>query len=455
MSPERTAASNRGASMFVLWRDLIFVICGSIALQVCFLVESSAGGAPSPGGLLKAFVTHFSPGVPKSTEAIVDSGFFITTPLYLYLKDHRDMNDCLAGLNSFFLLIATFYAIKVTFWHADYTLAFRLIAVQLFRSFCGWFTYLPPSKEFLLSYYDYPEAIYCVTGTADCSKDPSEEPSLPFVTFFSGHVAMATIIANHMYVRGLYRPALLLHLLNVFQCVRLLATRGHYSIDLIIGWVVAVYVSNPAERLGRYYSRGGLQTVARDLRSGKINQHLTAKNAFEAFAGVHDVTLGTRIDGDDGSDFDTDGDEDGGHVAGVSSAKLASEMMRKSAHRARELMADLQKTDLSRMNKQEVLKMFGEYQDAVRKQIPDMSHLNREEVVKLFGQYQEAVGQVLTEDGRKRLSASGRAYLNLNGGFASDTDLFTAGVNAAGGAADKAPNASRRPSSPRTKKAAN
>jgi len=30
-----------------------------------------------------------------------------------------------------------------------------------------------------------------------------------------------------------------MHVINVFQIVRLLATRGHYSIDLIIGWVVA------------------------------------------------------------------------------------------------------------------------------------------------------------------------------------------------------------------------
>ena len=33
-----------------------------------------------------------------------------------------------------------------------------------------------------------------------------------------------------------------------------MATRGHYSIDLIIGYVVAVWVSNPAERLGLHYS---------------------------------------------------------------------------------------------------------------------------------------------------------------------------------------------------------
>ena len=42
--------------------------------------------------------------------------------------------------------------------------------------------------------------------------------------------------------------------LNCLQVYRLLATRGHYSIDIIVGFVVAVHVTNPAERLGLYFS---------------------------------------------------------------------------------------------------------------------------------------------------------------------------------------------------------
>ena len=49
------------------------------------------------------------------------------------------------------------------------------------------------------------------------------------------------------------------HFFNALQIYRLLATRGHYSIDIIVGWIVAVYVSNPAERVGLYFS-----TVSRE-----------------------------------------------------------------------------------------------------------------------------------------------------------------------------------------------
>jgi hypothetical protein len=67
------------------------------------------------------------------------------------------------------------------------------------------------------------------------------------------------IIANHLYRAKHPRISVILHCFNWCQIFRLLSTRGHYSIDLIIGYVVAVFVSNPAERLGLYYSRGTLQ----------------------------------------------------------------------------------------------------------------------------------------------------------------------------------------------------
>ena len=47
---------------------------------------------------------------------------------------------------------------------------------------------------------------------------------------------------------------ILFHVLNCLQVYRLLATRGHYSIDIIVGFVVAIHVTNPAERLGLYFS---------------------------------------------------------------------------------------------------------------------------------------------------------------------------------------------------------
>jgi hypothetical protein len=128
-----------------------------------------------------------------------------------------------------------------------------------------------------MSYYDFPEIFLCLVQ--DCSKTRTAQEEgeeglkaaviVPFVTFFSGHIATILIIANHLYMRKHTRVSVCLHCFNWFQgevhllymcsyryndqiqtkkrlfsclvaqAIRLLATRGHYSIDLIIGYVVA------------------------------------------------------------------------------------------------------------------------------------------------------------------------------------------------------------------------
>jgi len=128
---------------------------------------------------------------------------------------------------------------------------------------------LPPDPEFIPSSFDFPEIFLCLLQ--DCSVESQTAQKgqtaviVPFVTFFSGHIATILIIANHLYIRKHTRVSVCLHCFNWFQAIRLLATRGHYSIDLIIGYVVAVFVSSPAERLGLYYSWRVLPTLPQSL----------------------------------------------------------------------------------------------------------------------------------------------------------------------------------------------
>ena len=58
------------------------------------------------------------------------------------------------------------------------------------------------------------------------------------------------------------------------------------SIDIIIGWYVAIYVSRSAGRLGRYYSRG---MRFRDLGPK------SRKEAFETFIGVYNDMRSRRM----------------------------------------------------------------------------------------------------------------------------------------------------------------
>ena len=130
-----------------------------------------------------------------------------------------------------------------------------------------------------MSYNDFPEIFLCLFQ--ECSQQSTGQQdlpsSIPFVTFFSGHIATLVIIANHLYMRKYIFLSVCLHSFNWLQAIRLLATRGHYSIDLIIGYVVAVFVSNPAARLGLYYSRG----IAPEFRLGSLSPRSSSNGKDE------------------------------------------------------------------------------------------------------------------------------------------------------------------------------
>ncbi|CAB9519511.1 expressed unknown protein [Seminavis robusta] len=267
------------------WRDILFLALGCVAVSIIGFVETHAMDADARMTVHVAKVWHWQD-MPLNPHGIVDTGYIMTYPLYEFLKANRDWNDLLAGLNSVILVFPSLYVAYVTVWKGDYSCAFRLLALQLLRAFCGWFTFLPPDPAYLNSYYDFPDFVHCIFQDCSSAGDGAPE-AMPFVSFFSGHVATMVMVGNHMALSKYFRPwAYLIHVLNVFQIVRLLATRGHYSIDMIIGWYVAVYVTNPAGRLGRYYSRGATME--------EIFPHTPAQ-AFEYATGVADTRRERRM----------------------------------------------------------------------------------------------------------------------------------------------------------------
>lgn len=187
---------------------------------------------------------------------ISDFGFSLTAPLHNILAQDQKLNDLLAFINSLALFVPLFYSFFITTLTGDYELIFRIIAGQVLRSVCGCFTHIAPDTDYLPSNYDYPDIIHCVFQ--DCSATAPE--ALPFISFYSGHVTNMVICGNDMWLRFSNRmgktSSILIHLFNVFQVVRMLATRGHYTIDIIMGWVVAVYFTSGAGAMGRAYTQG-------------------------------------------------------------------------------------------------------------------------------------------------------------------------------------------------------
>merc|ERR1712118_219199 len=86
-------------------------------------------------------------------------------------------------------------------------------------------------------------------------------PALPenetegFALFFSGHVANIKIISEYFRNKREMRNAIILELLNAFQVVRILATRGHYSIDIITGYMVGFLISETGKCFNMKYGK--------------------------------------------------------------------------------------------------------------------------------------------------------------------------------------------------------
>lgn len=231
----------------VVWRDFLFVCLGAVAVSMIGFVESNASNAEARSlavrfaGMITFGNSGRSSDYQVNPNGIVDTGYIVTQPLFEWLRDNRDWNDFLALLNSLVLLVPTIYVTHVTVWKGDYSCVFRVLAVQLLRAFCGWYTYLPPDPTYLSSNYDFPDFVHCLIEGCPSSAEAAaqqQESVIPFVSFFSGHVATMVVAGNHMWLSGYVNMAVLVHVLNVCQIVRLLATRGHYSIDMIIGWYV-------------------------------------------------------------------------------------------------------------------------------------------------------------------------------------------------------------------------
>ena len=319
--PQATRTENRVAAVgttgidwdhvFYLVRPLIVLVGVGFITQLTLYVEMEpTRGAIDVDALRRRGGGKGAIGssITIDTSAIVDTGFVATAGLHQFFQRSQFAVDVGALLNSMLVIFCQGYCAYVGLWEGEFGLAFRITFAAWLRAFCGWFTYLPASTEYLQSDYDFPDMLtsgavqslilngnFTLTppcaSTADC-KVP------PFVSFFSGHVSNTVMVANYLYLRGFKKCGKMLHFLNLLQIVRLLATRGHYSIDIIVGWIVAIYVTNPAERLGSYFSRATrkdlMQANSRYVptsarwngspgKEGEITLRDASRSWFEAF----------------------------------------------------------------------------------------------------------------------------------------------------------------------------
>ncbi|OMP01359.1 hypothetical protein COLO4_11948 [Corchorus olitorius] len=154
--------------------------------------------------------------VPDSSPPF-DLGFVVTRSLHQALASSPELNTLLAFLNTVFVGMQAAYIVWT--WLIEGRPRATISALFMFtcRGILGYTTQLPLPQEFLGSGVDFPVG------------------NVSFFLFYSGHVAGSVIASLDMRRMKRWELAWLFDTLNVLQAVRLLGTRGHYTIDLAVG----------------------------------------------------------------------------------------------------------------------------------------------------------------------------------------------------------------------------
>ena len=170
-------------------------------------------------GTLLYLVTTFELNLPMEGN-IVDVGWQLTRPLYSFLRRNPVFRDNLVLYNTIVWGSCLIYINYLYFIYHNTLLMDKCMNLYLLRALTGYMTRLPVSQEMLTSRNDVP---------------PSEQN---FFFFFSGHTFIMYLVVRELYADqyvywGHFMAANLL-----VQTLRLLAMRGHYSIDIIMAFVL-------------------------------------------------------------------------------------------------------------------------------------------------------------------------------------------------------------------------
>lgn len=180
--------------------------------------------------------------VPSGSQPY-DVGFVWTQSLHDLLLERPSLNTVLAAMNTVFVGMQTVYILWTCLVEGRGRPTIAALFMFTCRGILGYTTQLPLPEEFLGSGVDFPVG------------------NVSFFLFFSGHVAGAVIASLDMRRVKRSQLAFTFDTLNALQSLRLLATRGHYTIDLAAGlgagWLF--------DSLAGKYEESKRSTIQKDL----------------------------------------------------------------------------------------------------------------------------------------------------------------------------------------------
>lgn len=189
------------------------------------------------------------------TFSVVDVGFTMTQSLHQYLRMHQSLHHYLACLNSLGMnMLMSYTVIGIGYYHGRPGITVLVGGIFLMRLACGWLTQLPYASEYLASDLDFPDCLINLFHSSASRFHQRQHSN--FIYFFSGHVALASLVSTYLRQTGRRHLSYACSLFNILQMIRLVATRGHYTIDLIGGVFVGTYAYSFMEPVDKYMMTG-------------------------------------------------------------------------------------------------------------------------------------------------------------------------------------------------------
>ncbi|KAL2928099.1 Phosphatidylcholine:diacylglycerol cholinephosphotransferase 1, partial [Bienertia sinuspersici] len=160
---------------------------------------------------------EYTLGMIPSDSPPLDVGFVYTQWLNRVLSSSPSLNTLFAFLNTVFVGMQTSYILWVFLVEGRVRPGLAALFMFTCRGILGYSTQLPLPEDFVGSGADFPVG------------------NVSFFLFYSGHVASAVIASLDMRRMQRRELAWAFDFLNVLQMLRLLGSRGHYTIDLAVG----------------------------------------------------------------------------------------------------------------------------------------------------------------------------------------------------------------------------
>ena len=178
----------------------------------------------------------------RPVTGLVDHTHEWLAPINLYLNAHPALANVVLAVSSFEVDLAAVSMVAFFFVRRESRPLLGLWFILIMRQLCQTTASLPPPEGMIWHYPGFPSIVVTYTTSTDF--------------FFSGHMALAALLATEVTAQGAPRwKQLTAWLVTAVQATVILSMRFHYVTDVVAGLLAAIVATQLAGVVGGWIDR--------------------------------------------------------------------------------------------------------------------------------------------------------------------------------------------------------